>query len=1059
MKNSLFWAVVLGLALFAPVVGAQTVLGTLEGRVTDAAGKPVPGASVSVTSDETGQKRDATSNATGEFSIAQLPPGPCRLEVEKSGFGSYSQNLTVLTDQKVRLEVKLPAGGGRAERVDVIAPVTPLKSESGAISVVIENRQVTGLPLDGRNFYELSLLLPGVVPAAQGSAGSVRGDFAININGGREDSNNFLLDGVYNNDPKLNGVGSQPPVDAIREFEVLTNSHDASFGRNSAGQINVITRSGGNRFHGTAYEFFRNSVLDGSNYFAPSGVGTPKDNRNQYGVSAGGPLSKDRTFIFADHEGRRIRQGITQVSNVPTVLERQGNFSQSAVFPRSPVDIPGVIGAGQRLPGDTIPSFFMHPVGAAIVGLYPLPNRNVPGQNYVSSPTEVDDSDHFDVRLDHIFGRATTFSTRYSFDDRSLTVPFAGTGDALIPGYGNDVPRRAQNVAVSLVHPFSSAWLSETRLGFNRVASSVRQQGAGTSVNKKVGLPDISKNSRDFGLSQITVTGYSVLGDDLTSPQFGATNNYQIVQQATYVRGRSILKFGGDYRALQQNSFRDVEARGFLQFQGFFTGNPLADLFLGFPTVTGAATLDNPEHLRVRSFDWFVQENYRWRPNLALTFGLRYEYNSPGTDTQNRANIFDAATKSLVAVGSGSVPRGGYNPDRNNFAPRVGLAWTKAGYVVRAGYGLYYDQSSLAPGEGLYFSPPYFNSSLYYTVPGATPVSPPFYLLTLTDPFPKAFPLPTPPSALAYQRDLRTAYTQQWNLAVQHQFGSSLIGEIGYVGSKGTKLLSARDLNQAFPSTRSPNFRPLPQFADVTIEESRANSNYHSLQTRLQQRMSHGVSAMVSHTWSKSIDDASGFFASAGDANYPQNSYNLKAERGRSNFDVSQRLAVSYSCDLPQGNNILLKGWQTAGVWTFQTGRPFTVALLPAVDNANAGYDTLGFGGANNRPNRVANGGISNPGPNGWFDTTAFKTSAFGTFGNSGRNILEGPGLQTFNVSMLKNTGLGEYGTLQFRAELFNILDRANFSLPDNFVGSPTFGKISSAGDPRRVQFALKWLF
>src|ERR1035438_9988728 len=340
--------VVAVLSLFVSFATAQTVLGMLEGRVTDAAGKAVPGATVTLTVEETGQKLDAVTDANGQYHLMLLPPGPARLDVQKTGFGSHGETLTVLTDQKVNLDIHLTPGT-RSERVEVSAPVTPLVAESGAVSFVIENRNVTGLPLDGRNFYELSLLLPGVVPAAQGSAGSVRGAFAININGGREDTNNFLLDGVYNNDPKLNGVGTQTPVDAIREFEVLSNSYDASFGRNGAGQVNVVTRSGGNQWHGTAYDFFRNSVLDGANYFAPNGQGTPKDNRNQFGATLGGPIVKGRSFVFVDYEGRRFREGITQVSNVPTLLERQGNFTPSAVAPINPL-------TGTPFPGNTIRS-------------------------------------------------------------------------------------------------------------------------------------------------------------------------------------------------------------------------------------------------------------------------------------------------------------------------------------------------------------------------------------------------------------------------------------------------------------------------------------------------------------------------------------------------------------------------------------------------------------------------------------------------------------------------------------------------------------------------------
>jgi len=1026
----------------AATLSGQTVLGVLEGRTADAAGNPVPGVKITLTRTSTGQKHTATTDANGEYHFASLPADEYSLTAQATGYSTSARRLILVVNQDFRLDLTM----GHGDQVEVHAPL-PLKSESGAVSTVLENRVITGLPLDGRNFYELSLLLPGVFPAAQGSAGSVRGAFAINVNGGREDANYFTLDGVYNNDPKLNGAGSQPPVDAIREFEVVTSSADATFGRNAGGQINVVTRSGGNAIHGAAYEFFRNSALDGTNYFAPSDQGQPKNNRNQFGVAAGGPIVKDRTFFFADYEGTRIREGITQVTNVPTALERVGNFSQSYGPPINPF-------TQQPFPGNIIPSYYEDPRGLAIAALYPLPNRNVPGQNYASSPTEINDSDRFDVRIDQLLGRSTNLSGRYSFGNGNLLTPFASSTDSLVPGYGDIIPSRSQNLALNLVHPFSSAWLSETRLGFNRVANAVNQQGATSNLNKAVGLPEVSANPRDYGLSEITVTGDSVLGNDLTSPQHGVTNDYQFLEQGAYARGRSVLKFGGDFRILQQNAFRDVESRGFLQFLGAVTENPLADLLLGLPTVSGAATLDNPQHLRTHSYDFFVQENFRVRPNLALHFGVRYEYNSPGVDAQNRANLFDLATHSLVQVGTNGVPRGGYEPDRNNFAPRVGLAWNpgNGGWVVRAGYGIYYDQASLAPGEGLYFSPPYFNSNIYYSYPG-------LYTLTLANPFPNNFPLPTAPTALAYQKDLRTPYVQQWNIAVQRQLSRSLIAEVGYVGSKGTKLLSGRDINQALPSTNPLNQRPLPQFADVDIEESRANSSYNSLQTRVQQRLLHGVSAMVSYTFSKSIDDASGFFSTSGDANFPQNSYNANAERGLSDFDARHRLAVSYTCDLPQGPSVFLKGWQTAGIWTFQSGNPFTVALLPGDDNANTGIETLGFQGAGDRPNRIASGSIANPGPNAWFNAAAFVTAPYGSFGNSGRNILEGPGLQTFNVSLLKNTSLHEHGSLQFRAEFFNILNRANFALPDNFVGSPTFGKISSAGEPRRVQAALKWIF
>jgi hypothetical protein len=507
-----------------------------------------------------------------------------------------------------------------------------------------------------------------------------------------------------------------------------------------------------------------------------------------------------------------------------------------------------------------------------------------------------------------------------------------------------------------------------------------------------------------------------------------------------------------DLRRLQQNAFRDEESRGFLSFLGL-TGNALAEMLLGLPSLTGVARLDNPQHLRTHSAYGFVEDTWRLLPDLTLTAGLRYEYNSPPVDATDRANLYDPATQSLVQVGTNGIPRGGSAPDRNNFAPRVGVAWRPghASTMVRSGYGIYYDQSALATGEGLYFNAPYFIFNLFF----------PFgqYPLTLADPFPADFPIPLPASALAIQSDLRTAYIQQWNFNLQQEVGRDRVFEVAYAGSKGTKLLGARDLNQPLPSAQPMNPRPVVQFADINILESRGNSSYQSLQSRFQQRFHHGLTALASYTWSKSIDDASSFFSSAGDANFPQNSHDTRADRGLSNFDLRHRFSLSYSYDLPLGKGRLRGGWQTFGIWTFQTGRPFTVALLPNVDNSNTGQSILGFGGSNDRPNVLHPAALSHPTPDRWFDVTAFALPPFGSFGNAGRNILTGPGYQSINVSIVKNTRLNEHAELQIRAEAFNLLNHVNFDLPDIFFGSPAFGAIQSAESPRRIQFGAKILF
>jgi hypothetical protein len=1031
------------ISLLGPGLEAQTVRGSIAGAIRDPSGGPIAATAVKVTEVNTGKRRTVQSDNQGQFTISRLAPGSYRVEVEQDGFRKHVESLTLLVNQEVRLSIALTPGGG-PDAVEVTASREVLRTENAAMGAVIETRQIMGLPLDGRNFYELSLLTPGAAPAAQGSAGSVRGDFAMHLNGSREDANLFLLDGVYNSDPKLNGVGVNPPVDGIREFEVLASTYDASFGRNAGSQVNVVLKSGTNGVHGTAYEFFRNASLDARNFFAPAGEPRPAYQRNQFGFSLGGPLRRNKTFLFADYEGRRVKEGFTRLTRVPTLAERSGDFSAS---PRPPVNP----FTQQPFPGNQIPAAFQHPIGRAIANLYPLPNRNDPVQNYVSSPAARDRSDQFDVRLDHGF-RNSDLSFRYSFSDRDLYEPFAGPSFAQVPDYGNNVPRRAQNVMLSETRAFRPTLLNEVRLGFNRVANGVFPELQAGNVNRAVGIPDLSSNPRDAGLSFLTITGYSPLGHEFNNPQQGVTNTYQLIDQMTWTGGRHLLKFGGDIRKLQQNAYRDVQSRGFLQFLGFITGHPMSDLLLGVPTLTGGATLDNPQHLRDESYNLFVNDTVRLKPNLTLSLGMRYEFNSAPVDPLDRASVFDSATGRLAQVGTGGVPRSGYFSDKNNFAPRFGLAWTpeNSGFVMRTGYGFYYDQSALAPSEGLYFNAPYFNLRLFFLRPD--------FPLSVQNPFPSNYPIPIPGSAFSFQRNLRTPYVQQWNFSVQRQLGRSRVVEVGYVGSKGTHLLSARDINQPRPSPAEFNLRPLPQFDDITQLESRANSNYHSLQARFQQRMSAGLSMLAAFTYGKSIDDASAFFPSAGDPNFPQDSANTRLERARSNFDVRQRFSLGYSYDLPFGRGKLAGGWQTHGILTLQSGRPFTVALLPEFDNSNTGRSNLGFG-ANDRPDVLADPALSTRTAEQWFNTRAFAPSPRGTFGNAGRNILDGPGLAALNFSLLKNVEFAERATVQFRFETFNLLDRVNLDLPDIFLGSPSFGRVQSAQNARRIQFGLKLLF
>lgn len=996
-------------------VDAQSNRAAIRGRVIDASGAIVIGAAVTAINEATNETRSTTTSDAGAFAIAELAPGAWRVEIGAAGHKTHVQRVVLAVNQERRADAQLEVGA-LTDRVEVSAPAADLRRDTPAVGTVVENRQILAMPLDGRNFLELTLLAPGAVPAAQGSAGSVRGDFAFSVNGGREDFNSFLLDGADNVDPKLNTTGVRPPVDAIREFEVLTSTPEAALGRQGASQVSVVMKSGTNQLQGTAYTFLRNGALDATNYFAPKGEPDPEYQRTQSGFSIGGPIVRDRTFFFADYEAARADEGLTRVTTVPTDAAR-----------------------------NALPVSLTHPVGRAVAALYPSPNRSTQVGNYVSSPTQRDNTDHFDVRSDTAFGAAFDLMTRYSFADRRLYEPFSGPSFSMLPGYGSDVGRRGQNLVASATHILSPNLLNETRVGFNRVSAKVFPE-EGSIVNRNVGLPEPWLNTRDAGLSLITVSGYSPLGHEYNNPQRSTTNTIHVADTLTWTRGNHLVKAGFDGRMIRQDAFRDVQARGSLSFTGAFTGSPLVDLLSGLPTFTTLASVDNQQRLRTESYSWFVQDSYRVRPNVTLSAGLRYDLTSPPVDVDDRATLYNPQTGAVLPVGTGGLPRAGYDADRNNWAPRIGAAWTvdqAATTVLRGAYGVHYNHSALAPSEGLYFSAPYFNFAAYFTSAAG--------LVTLTDPFPRNFPIPTPNPAFGFQRDLRTPFLHEFNVTLQRQLGSTRVAEVAYVGSRGRNLIAAKDINQPRPSTAALNLRPDPRFADITLLESRARSEFDSLQGRFQQRYAFGCTMLVAYTLGKSMDDASAFFTSAGDPNFPQDSANLGAEWGRSSFDVRHRLSVSFSYELPLDFTV-------SGIVQMQSGRPFTVALLPEVDNSNTGRSSLGFGG-NDRPNVNGNADAANPGPDGWFNTAAFSMPAFGTFGNAGRNILEGPGYQNVNLALLKRFPLQGRASLQLRAEAFNLLNRTNFDLPDNFFGSTTFGRILSAGAPRHIQFGARLMF
>lgn len=1031
--------------------------GRIQGQVLDPSGAAVEGASVTVEQTNTGSSRTTMAGRDGLYAVPALASGQYTVSVERAGFQTTrSAPITLGIGDRAQVDFDLELETAQGS-VAVSARVSAVDTSDAAIGNVIPNRFITNLPLNGRNFLQLLLLVPGASPAPTGSPGSERGRFSFQSNGSREATNTFVYDGVYSMNPVLNSFSFTPSVDAVEEFRIQTSNSEATVGRNSGGQVSVATKRGTNEWHGTVFEFLRNDRFDARNFFSRPQDPVPALRRNQFGTSVGGPIAKNRLFLFGNYEGLRETRATTRTTNVPTELERQGDFSASAGSP--PIDFL----ARQPYPNGRLP--FLHPVGQGVASLYPSPNRSSVGQNFVAAPEGTDRTERVHARVDDRFGGVNS-AFRYSFADSDRREPYAAQQFSSVPGYGNDLSERGHHLMFATTVAPGPVYVWENRIGINRFSNRTIHQNSGANLNNQIGVPDFATRDIDRGLSFFQVTGFSSLGGEFNNPQVTDMSTFQYSSTVSESRGRHLRQYGVEYRTLSQDGFRNVLARGSLYFTDrAFTQNALADLLFGLPSYTLAARSDNEQAVRAQALNLFATDTWRVAPDLTLSLGLRYEFNGPPTDANDAAAIFDPASAGIVQLGTGGVPRGGYRRDLNNFAPRIGLAYRPGGsndLVLRAGWGLHYNSAHLATGQGIYFNPPFFQSFLFFPSQQAP--------LSITDPWPQGQNAPIPPGVTTYDRNLRTTYAQQWNFTVQTEVFESAILSVGYNGSRGTKLIGARDINQPAPSLMQPNYRPLPTFSDISLIASAFDSNYHSLQTQFQCRLQTGLTGLFSYTWSKSIDNGSNFFPSAGDANYPQDSNNVAAERARSSFDTPHRFSGSFVYDLPFGPGktwgsglrggaaTLLGGWQVNGIITLQAGQPYTVALPGELDNSNTGRSSYGWG-AGDRPDVTGNPNRSKPDPEMWFDPSAFVQPQYGTFGNAGRNIVSGPGTTNLDFSLLKHAKIGEAATLQFRAEFFNTFNTPNFLNPNIFYGTPGFARILAARDGRELQFGIKLIF
>ncbi|MCB1019723.1 MAG: TonB-dependent receptor [Bryobacterales bacterium] len=1023
------------LLLCALAVLGQAPSGSIQGVVRDPSGAAVR-ASVTATLIETARQYETTTDVEGEYQLPVLPVGRYELIAQADGFAGVPRRVLLEVGRSLNVDLELTLDTIRTT-VEVSDSTPLVDVGSAALGSIVSRERLRDLPLNQREFLQLALLAGGALPPAPGSELERQNDSGMHLNGAREAANNFLLDGVDNNDLYINRLVVSPPLDSVQEFRLHASNYQAEFGRSGGGQVNVVSRAGTNQLHGSFYEYLRNDAFDARNFFDPAGQPIPKFRRNQFGASAGGPLRKNRAFFFGGYEGTRIRDAITRTARVPTAQELAGDFSALG----SPIFDPFTQApfADNRIPADRI-----SPAAQALAKAWPAPNRADPTQNLVTTPVGDGLTNQLYGRADLYASQADVLFVRYNFSHNRSLAPF-GDGGSNVPGFGSFALNRGQNLVVSETHVFGPRAVLDIRFGFNRLRREIRQQNTGVDVAAALGIQGLSSDPDFVGFPAINVAGYDSIGDETALPILRQDNTYHVVGNFTLLRGAHALKMGGEVRAVTVDGIQGLFGRGQMNFLGALTTNPLSDFVLGLPTYTIQTTLDNPFRSRAQSWNGYVQDDWKLRPRLTLNLGLRYELNRPIVDADNRFSYFDFDRNELVPAGTGPLGRAGYRADRNNFAPRVGLSWNPSnGLVVRGAYGVFYDVGILEVSSGYYFNPPYFNLHLFF--PSET------RLLTISEPFPTNAGITPLASINAVQPDFRTAYMQQWNGGVEKTLGGGLLLRASYIGSKGTKQLRRRDLNQPAPGPGDVDARrPIPGFANVVMFESAASSSYHSGVFTLERRFGSGLTFSASYTLSKSIDDASAFLDSTGDQGFPQDSRNFRAERGLSSFDQRQRIVFAGSYALPFRNPVG-RNWTIYTIASAGSGRPLTPAL--SIDNSNTGNSGSIFG--QDRPDAIGDPNTGASTPEQWFNTAAFAIPAEYTFGNAGRNVLTGPGTASVDLAVVRRFAFGERAHLDLRAEAFNVANRTNFDLPRRYADQPTFGRILSAGAARQLQFGVR---
>jgi hypothetical protein len=1051
----------LAVVLLTGLALAQTDTATVTGLVSDATQAALPGAAIEITNRATGLKYRSTTNEAGVYAVTALPVGGYDLSVQAKGFQTFQRTeITLHAGDRARIDVQMQLGS-MSEVVEVSGRAPLLQSETSSLSQVIENASIINMPLNGRNYQQLALLAPGVLPIRTTNFVTD----AFSVNGANMLQNQFVMDGADNTN-YLHGVVIasnqvvKPSVDAIQEFKMETHNLSAEFGRGGGGVIQVTTRSGTNNFHGTLFEFFRNDKLDANNFFN-SGNRKPPYRQNQYGATFGGPIKKDRTFFFASWQGTKIREKLTLLNVIPTPAMIGGEFTTPIYDPATQ----DAAGNRVQFAGNRIPVSRIDPVAAEVLKLYPAPNRtNV--QNYLFNASRNDDDGQVDSRFDHRFREADNMFVRYSYHDRARLEP----GNLPDPAAGGNSAVRsatAHSVVFSETHVFPSA----NKVNEFRMAYSLNQGFIDTPTRirnwEKFGFKGTYDRPDIMGTPNFTLANYTAVGDRSFAPDPKQVDIWQFVDNVSWTKGRHSIRFGGNIRRFQRYAGTTDYARGVYTFNGQFTaqaagrgsGSSVADALLG---LTSNATLSNPLDHTLRSLAWegYIQDNFKVNRKLTLNLGFRYEYQPPFVEANDHLATFVTqqgipgyGTIVIAEKGGSNLERSLQKNDPNNFAPRVGLAYQLTEKtVLRAGYSIFYDSAAVLPFDQMpVVNPPYY---LRTDIPTANSAS--TSLMVVRNGFAADALKPGVLSGRslfsASPYDLPDALTHQWNFNLQRSVRGNAVVSAAYVGSNTIHRRSSADINQPIPGAGAlPARRAFPDLAGITTSIPMGTNNYQGLELKLERQFHNGFSSLNGYTWSRTLTTEVGL-----------NSRNAVRDKGLSPQDIRHRFFSTAVYELPFGAGkkwltsgpaaLIAGGWQISSLIVMQTGLVFSPGI--AVNSANS------TGG--NRPDRLRDGNLprGERSPDRWFDKTAFAIPAAYTFGNSGFNILEGPGVFNIDGTIVRVFRLNERFRLDFRTEFFNVANDAHFALPNATIDNAAAGRISSTStSARQIQFGLKLLF